>query len=91
MNARNPRWARDLFGPLWAWLVIGFGLALMASAYGLHFIGFTYEASLTTFVAGAVIIVTMLTYLCALGHRTWRAWFWVFHTDDTDLIMGRRK
>jgi len=64
---------------------------VMASAYGLHLTGSTHEVVLKVFTLGAGIVVTMLAFLIVLGRRSWQAFFWIFHTDDNDLIMGRKK
>ena len=84
-------WARDFFGPLRAWMAVGAGASMMASLYLLDYLGVTREVSSVIFIAGACITVIALTYLCALGRRSWQAFFWIFHTDDNDLIMGRKK
>ena len=91
MSGRDWGSARNLFGPLWAWLMIGIGVTVMASAYGLHSIGFAHDVALTVLLLGAGIVVTALTFLVAMGRRSWQAFFWIFHTDDNDLIMGRKR
>ena len=91
MIDRNRGWARDFFGPLWAWLIIGIGLMVMASACVLSSMGFGYGIALTTLVLGASIALIVLAFLTVLGRRSWQAFFWVFHLDDEDLIMGRKK
>jgi hypothetical protein len=84
-------WARDFFGPRWAWLAIGVGLLLIASTYGLHKLGVSDQVALIPFVVGVFIVLALMAYLVVQGRRTWSAWFWVFHLDDPDLIMGRKK
>lgn len=91
MASQNQGWARDFFGPLSSWLIIGFGLVLIASAYGLRRMGVSEAAAYVPFVVGVIIIVAVMAYLAVQGRRTWRAWFWWLHLDDRDLIMGRKK
>jgi hypothetical protein len=90
MAGRNQGWARDFFGPLWAWLVIGVGLLLIASTYGLLEGGVADSVAFIPFVVGVVIVLAIMAYLVVQGRRTWSAWFWMFQ-DDSDLLMGRKK
>ena len=91
MVGQNQGWARDFFGPLWAWLMIGVGLLLIAATYGLLEVGVAKPVAFIPFAAGVVIILAIMAYLVVEGHRTWPAWFWVFHLDDLDLLMGRKR
>jgi hypothetical protein len=91
MTGQNQEWARDFFGPLWAWLMIGVGLLLVASTYVLHEVGVVDIPAFIPFVVGAVIVLAIIAYLVIEGRKTWPAWFWVFHLDDSDLLMGRKK
>jgi len=91
MVGQDDGWARDFFGPLWSWLMIGVGLVLMASAYGLLRIGVSNTTAFVPFGVGVIMIVAAMAYLAVQGRKTWRAWFWPFHLDDTDLLMGRKK
>ena len=91
MASQNQGWARDFFGPLWSWLMIGFGLVLVASAYGLYVMGVSDPIVIGFFAVGFIIVLAMMFYLAVQGRRTWRAWFWWLHLDDNDLIMGRKK
>lgn len=91
MTEKDQEWVRDFFGPLRVWMVVGIGAAMMASIYFLGHLVVAPETSFVIFIAGACITIVALTCLCALGRRSWQAFFWIFHTDDNDLIMGRKK
>jgi membrane protein YdbS with pleckstrin-like domain len=91
MTGQNQGWAKDFFGPLWAWLMIGVGLLLIASTYGLLEIGVSDAVILVPFAVGVVIVLAIIAYLVIEGRKTWPAWFWVFHLDDSALLMGRKK
>lgn len=91
MTGQNQGRARDFFGPLWAWLMIGVGLLLVASAYRLLETGVSDAVVLVPFAVGVVIVLAIMAYLVIGGLKTWPAWFWVFHLDDSDLLMGRKK
>jgi hypothetical protein len=91
MTGQDQGWARDFFGPLWAWLLIGVGLLLVASTYVLHEVGIDDTLAFAPFVAGVVIILAIMAYLAIEGRKTWPAYFWFFHLDDSDLLMGRKK
>jgi membrane protein YdbS with pleckstrin-like domain len=91
MAGQDRTWMRGFFGPLWAWLMMGVGLALVASTYGLKEMGVSDAVAFVPFAAGVVIVLATMAYLVVQGRRTWRAWFWMFHLDDEDLLMGRKK
>lgn len=91
MASQDQGRARDFLGPFWAWTMIGVGLLLMASAYGLREIGVSVSLALVIFSIGALMTVAIMFYLICEGRKTWPAWFWIFHLDDSDLIMGRKK
>jgi len=91
MAGRDQAPMRDFFGPLRIWLMIGFGLVLVASAYGLYAMGVADAIVYVLLAVGVIIVLAMMSYLVVQGRRTWRAWFWMFHLDDEDLLMGRKK
>jgi len=91
MAGENRSWAHDFFGPLWAWLLMGAGFLLMTSTFGLQWLGVAGVESFIPFGVGIAIVVTIMTYLAIEGRKTWSAYFWPFHLDDADLIMGRKK
>jgi len=91
MTGKDQGWTRDFFGPLWTWLMIGIGFLLIASTYGLHEVGVTDPTAFIPFGVGVVIVLAIMAYLVVQGRRTWAAWFWPYHLDDSDLIMGRKK
>lgn len=91
MTCRDQTGMKDFFGPLRVWLMIGFGLVLVASAYGLYAMGVSVAIVYSLFAVGVIFVLAMLSYLVVQGRKTSRAWFWILHLDDEDLLMGRNK
>jgi hypothetical protein len=91
MTDQNQGRARDFFGPLWAWLMIGVGLLLVTSTYVLHEVGVAEPLAFVPFGVGVVIFLAIMAYLAIEGRKSWPAYFWFFHLDDSDLLMGRKK
>ncbi len=82
---------RNLFGPLWAWVMIGCGLLIMASAFGLPKMGVSTAAAQTVFLAGAVIILIPIIALVIMGASTLKSWYEVYYLEGNDLSEDRRK
>ena len=82
---------RAFFGPMLVWVTIGLGLLPMVSGFLLLGDRASSPVALALVLVGVGIVISGMAYLVIQGRRSWRAWFWLLHLDDDELLLGRKK